>query len=132
MNNSKTVGLFLAEDGSLADVSLNTEKDGSNLDEMYRLLGTRTVDVLRLPHNIDLWVDDEALVKGNPSINVPLALTFALMVGADDMPVLCGAGLFLTFNDEGESISLTEEQKQVVREHHALTYSPAFRFHTGG
>lgn len=132
MNKTQTVGLFLAQDGSLTEVTLNTQANGSNLNEMYHFLETRAVDVIRLPHNIDLWVDDEALLHDDPRINVPLALTMALMVSAEDMPVLCGSGLFLTFNDEGESVSLTEQQKQIIREHHALTYSPAFRFHTGG
>lgn len=110
-------GLLLKEgDTQLWDVELRRE-NGYLLNSMYNLLGCRSVDVIRLTDNIDLWVDDEGMLVSDPQVNTVLMnITYAFGHGYQP---LYGAGLFLSVDSKsGETVSLTAEQVAVVRNAH--------------
>lgn len=83
------------------------------LEKMYELLGCSTVDVVSLDHNIDMWVDDEGLLKSG---NMVMDYTIS-----NDAPIkLSGNVLLLASNDEGETIGLSDEQLSWIQKN--LTY----------
>ena len=109
-------GLLLKDDDvELWDVELRRE-NGYLLNSMYDLLGCRSVDVIRLTDSIDLWVDDEGMLVSEPKVNTVLMnITYAFGHGYQP---LFGSGLFLSTNEDGETVSLTPEQVVVVRNAH--------------
>lgn len=67
------------------------------------------VDVVRLPLGIDLWCDDEALIKNNPTPN------FIVSRGAlYDLQFIFGNVAFASTDNEGNTIPLNHDQKTYI------------------
>lgn len=75
------------------------------LDDMYKIIGCETVDVVRLENNIDIWVDDEGLLKKN-------VITEIEINGREYQ--LAGRLLFMSSNKEGETVPLTNKQVEYL------------------
>lgn len=119
-NKKRTTGLLVKEDGTMEEVVLETETDGSNLQEMKRLLNVRVVDCVGLPHDIDCWVDDESLLVAEPRVNNVLSVMLTLM-GTGGEYLICGAGLFLSVDPRtGSSVSLNAHQRMEVETAHRM------------
>jgi len=109
-------GLLLTDEGELKEVAVKGDARGSHIDSMYQHLACRAVDCIGLPYSgIDLWVDDE-FIYAESLPNLELSLT-AITLGWSGRHIIKGNGLFLAINARtGESISLSDEQKQQVRD----------------
>ena len=75
------------------------------LDEMYKHIQCDMVDVAGLTEDIDIWVDDNGLFKPGNTV-----LEYKLKGNPEEPLHLAGNALFLSSDDEGNSIGLTMEQ----------------------
>lgn len=69
------------------------------LDELYRLVNCRTVEVVDLGGGQDLWLDEEGLLTDDPG-------PFFAFIGREAHP-FCGRGLILSNDGQGNSTSTT-------------------------
>lgn len=95
---------------NISPVDLNCEK-GNTLEIMQMFIGSveepATINYIPVEidgHNIDVWHDDEFLLKGR-------ALPSML---ANDNTLLCGNLVFAKANEEGETIGLDKEEIRAV------------------
>lgn len=82
-------------------------EEGFGLKEMYELVESDTLDIVRLPKGIDVWVDDNGLLKSG---NVVLNYSLKQPDGTVNEVQLAGNSLFLSSNEKGETIGLTSKQ----------------------
>lgn len=91
--------------------------DDFGIKEMHEYIECDIVDAARLTDEIDIWVDDEGLLKpGN------IILEYQLKDSKEEPLLLAGNALFLSYNEEGESLGLTMEQLDWIG--HNLTIRP--------
>lgn len=77
------------------------------LHDFYRELRCRTVDVVRLSPDLDMWVDDEGAIMMDPEVN-HASTAIAHLHGHDGQPYF-GPALFTGGADEaGDSVGLSE------------------------
>lgn len=87
---------------------------GTHLTSLYELLSVRLVDVIRLPEDIDLWVDDEGLINGSEPN--PLLTNMLIAFGYDmDTHQIRGNGAFFAVDSEGSMTSLSDRQREVLQ-----------------
>ena len=80
------------------------------LEDMYNHVGCDHLDIVRLPERIDIWVDDEGLLKsGN------IVMQYQLKDIGEPLH-LAGNALFLSYDDEGNTIGLTNDQIMWIAE----------------
>ena len=85
--------------------------DSTFLDECYKAIGCDCVTVARLPLGIDAWVDDMGLLKSNN----PCVYLFDIFTGEMAYPTpLAGNIVFSSSNEEGETVSLNNEQLMFI------------------
>jgi hypothetical protein len=72
------------------------------LENMQKIVGG-SLDSVWLPENIIMWVDDEGLLKESP-------LNLITYVDGKEVHYIAGDVFFAGIDNEGETISLTEEQ----------------------
>lgn len=107
MQKTKTItGVLLSVNphNAKAEAKIVTYRDC--LEEMYQLIGCECFDCTTLKLGdqlIDAYVDDEGLVK-----EPPIALTY---IGGRE---LAGNILLIGHDDEGNSVSLTKEQIDII------------------
>ena len=65
------------------------------------------IDIVRLPNNIDLVINDEALLIDNPQPN------FRLFLNGYQHDIY-GPVAFTSYNDDGDSIGLSDEQISIL------------------
>ena len=75
------------------------------LEEMYEHIQCDMVDVVEIAEGIDIWVDDNGLFKPGNTV-----LEYKLKENPEEPLQLAGNALFLSSDDEGNSIGLTMEQ----------------------
>lgn len=75
-------------------------------------IGCEVFTVVGLQDGIDVYVDDEGLINGS-SLNLALTIV-AHRLGSP--AVLFGNGLVVSVDDNGETVSLTEQQRALVLE----------------
>jgi hypothetical protein len=100
--------LVISVNGEVAEIDLSQPQD--TLAAMYTQLECRSVDVVRLTGQIDMWIDDEGLYtqKINPAATL-LAQRYGFVWQPYHGPVLlCGV------DDEGASVNLTRDQVLAV------------------
>lgn len=99
-------------------VKVEVKSDESlGLPFLYNTIGCELVDVVEIGHGIDMWVDDEGLLKEEPMPN-SIATMFRTMswmcrkevVIPAKMPPICGVAVFTGHDDEGHTVGLTDEQ----------------------
>ena len=91
------------------DISAKTQlvslPEDFGLEYMYKYIQCDMVDVVEIAEGIDVWVDDNGLFKpGN------IVLEYKIKDNPDVVFHLAGNALFLSSDDEGNSIGLTMEQ----------------------
>jgi hypothetical protein len=87
------------------------ELEYNNYKDFYPLLNCDTFDVQSRKFNgewLDIYCDDEGLFKAN---NKPSILTFS---NGELVEQIVGNAFIVAHNDEGDTISLTDEQVQKV------------------
>lgn len=105
--------LFTA--GQTREITLHSQ---DRVQAIAEAIGCEVFTVVGLDEGIDLYVDDEGLINGSP---LNLALT-VLTHKLGHNEVLFGNGLLFSMDNDGETVSLTERQRQVVLD--ALSGTP--------
>ena len=107
------------------DISIKTQlvslPEDFGLNEMYMHIQCDMVDVAGLTEDIDIWVDDNGLFKPGNTV-----LEYKLKGNPEEPLHLAGNALFLSSDDEGNSIGLTMEQlnwigKELMIRHYGMT-----------
>jgi hypothetical protein len=78
---------------------------------LYEQIGCSTVDVLGLPHDQDMWVDDEGLINDSP-VNV-LATLWARYFGGLDV-VIYGNVVLAKHDGQGATVDLDEREEMAT------------------
>jgi len=100
-------GVRIDGDGSFVAVKIDDTTPGQASAGMREHIGCALFDVIRLPENIDVWVDDEGLYRSP----VNDELTSIVRLHQPDWDAVAGRGLFLGVNpDTGDTVSLTLDQ----------------------
>lgn len=102
--------LAVYPDGALADVTL---MGGRVLEDLYGLIGCRSVDVVRLGESLDMWVDDEGMLVGAASRP---ATRLAREYGFVWQPYYGVAVLTGGADRDGNTLSLAAAQAAAVRD----------------
>ena len=97
--------LFNALEGTFKEVEVK------GLEDYYKHLNCRTIEVVGLTHEIDIYIDEEGRLKDN-HIGGHLKSLYARK--GNDL-VLYGDLLFLSHNDMGETRSLTEKHIEFIK-----------------
>lgn len=91
------------------DISAKTQlvslPEDFGLEYMYKYIQCDMVDVVEIAEGIDIWVDDNGLFKPGNTV-----LEYKIKDNPDVVLHLAGNALFLSSDDEGNSIGLTMEQ----------------------
>jgi hypothetical protein len=77
----------------------------------YKQIGCDTVDLVRLSHGIDMWVDDEGLYTQMPN------RTATVLAREMDYPaqVLCGNVVLTRTNRMGDTVDLEPEDIDAIK-----------------
>ncbi|MEJ7218419.1 DUF3846 domain-containing protein [Staphylococcus gallinarum] len=100
------------DEDTLQLVEVEEHESETTLEFLYRELDCTLVNKVSCTNEIDIWVDDESLNTGN--YNMIHTITNNKHPNSDTF-ILVGKLLFGTFNDEGDTIPLNEEQTRYVR-----------------
>ena len=106
--------LFEYDLGETKAVIVKLEKEDT-LNQMYKLIDCSSVDCVSLPKNIDIWTDDEGLLKSDSAV-------IHYLVREDDESDgfelhLAGKSLILSADEDGNTIGLSNEQIHWVQKH---------------
>lgn len=106
--------LFEYDLGETKAVIVKLEKEDT-LNQMYKLIDCSSVDCVSLPKNIDIWTDDEGLLKSDSAV-------IRYLVREDDESDgfelhLAGKSLILSADEDGNTIGLSNEQIHWVQKH---------------
>lgn len=101
------MGIRATPDGTVEGVVVNVSE--SSLAGMREQIGCRVVDVVRLDHGIDGWIDDDGYYTQERNL---LATVIATMLGRDERcGLLHGPVLFLSVDEaDGVTRSLSPDQ----------------------
>ena len=81
-------------------------KEDIAFHDLYNFIDCGTVELISLTNNIDLWVDEEGLLKKN-------YITELKIKGFDPIRI-AGIGILLSFNEEGDPKGLSLEQLEYI------------------
>ncbi|QYG30069.1 hypothetical protein K0O13_08135 [Mammaliicoccus sciuri] len=101
----------------LNDVSKN--KKQANLEFLRKQLDCKLVDVQTIGL-IDVWVDDEGLLTNNYEHIHTLKYKDEIGRVVEELTI-AGSFVFADYNQEGETIPLTNEMKKFIRENIEIT-----------
>lgn len=93
------------------EIELQNTDDKPMFEQVNELIGSRYMDALVLNADLEIYCDDEGLLKPYPK--------FAIMWYNEKGKLIQGIGgkvIFVNHNDEGETISLTDEQIKLIKE----------------
>jgi len=65
------IGLRLNVDGTMEDVRITVDPDGTHVSSLNAAIGSDLFDVVGLPNGIDVFVDDEGLYRAEHSRSCP-------------------------------------------------------------
>lgn len=99
-------GIRIDEDGTLTVVTIDNTSITGIAAGIRLQVGCEVFDLLRFPDRIDMWLDDEGLYRANVN---PVASAIGHLHETAD--VICGPVLFLSSNGDGDTLSLTDEQR---------------------
>ena len=113
--DEKLEGILFEHDlGETKAIMVKLEKKNT-LEQMYKLIDCSSVDCVSLPKNIDIWTDDEGLLKSDSSV------IRYLVKESDDSDGfelhLAGKSLILSTDEEGNTIGLSKDQINWVQKH---------------
>jgi hypothetical protein len=100
------------------------QKTENLLECLYKIIDCRFVDVVRLGHGIDMFVDDEGLFNHNRYDLNHLATYLRTKSNLESKnslfpagyPPVMGVAVLLSSDEEGNTIDLTPEQVAYVKE----------------
>lgn len=95
------------------NITVSTKKN-IEFNDLYSLIGCSTVELIHLPLNIDLWVDEEGLLKDN-------FITKVSVQGYNTFKI-AGIGILLSYGDDGYSTGLSETQVNFVKQNISVLY----------
>ena len=114
------------------DGKVESVKYNGSLDEIYKAIRAPLFDIVHIGKGLDLFLDDEGLYRSenfrnrHPWWNLKathLRTKEWLRMGeeidwslASDMPPLCGWACVLAHDGEGNTIDLTAEQEQYIKD----------------
>lgn len=102
----KLMGIRIGVRGDVEEVIVDTAT--SSLAGMREQIGCRVVDVVRLDHGVDGWIDDDGYYTQDRNM---LGSVVASMLGRDvTASLLHGPVLFLSVDGAGASRSLSPDQ----------------------
>ncbi|MFJ8896787.1 DUF3846 domain-containing protein [Leifsonia sp. NPDC102414] len=104
-------GVRIDLDGTIVAVKIDDTTSAQRVAGMKEHIGCALFDVIRLPENIDVWVDDEGLYRSehNPE------LTGMVRLHQPDWDAVFGRGLVLGVNPStGDTVSLSLDQMASV------------------
>lgn len=101
--------LFNPEEGQLADVVLQPDDRGHLLSSIYLYLDCDMIEAARLTENLEVYVDENGLLVDNPIYGALYVANNGRVVGG-----LAGNLLFVNHNELGETVDLTEEQREEI------------------
>ena len=106
--NEKLEGILFEYDlGETKAIMAKLEKE-STLEQMYKLIDCSSVDCVSLPKNIDIWTDDEGLLKSDSAV---IHYVIRENDESDGFELhLAGKSLFLSTDEDGNTIGLSNEQ----------------------
>lgn len=105
-----TIALRIDADGQAAFVEL----DGNNLlRDMYRQIGCRTVDVVELEPGLDMWLDEESLLKDDPALNQSATRMVLDFHGSLTQPYF-GVALIMGSNRMGDSTDFPSRHRERI------------------
>lgn len=104
------MGIRATADGAVEGVVVNARE--STLQGTREQIGCRLVDVVRLDGRIDAWIDDEGMYTGERN-DVATVAAVALGRSRAASP-LYGTVLFLTYDEAGDTRSLSPDQYAAV------------------
>jgi len=103
-------GVRIDGDGSFVAAWVDDTTDSLRQRGMRELIGCARYDVISLPENIDVWVDDEGMYRSE--VNDELT---AIVARHQPITPIYGRGLILGVNpDTGDTLSLTLDQMATV------------------
>jgi hypothetical protein len=106
----KMMGIRATVDGAVEGVVVNAAQ--STLQGTREQIGCRLVDVVRLDGQIDAWIDDEGMYTAERN---DLATVAAVALGRSrSASPLFGTVLFLTYDEAGDTRSLSPDQYTAV------------------
>lgn len=82
------------------------EFDG--LEDMQKIVGGH-IECVQLPHDIDLWLNEEGKLEGLPA-------NIALFHNGEVVDIIVGDVFFASHDDEGDSTSLNDIQKKWIEQ----------------
>ncbi len=114
MTAKDAVGYKLVPDSLQLEQVTIEASEGNHLAALYRELDARSVDIIRLPEGIDLWVDDEGLLTADPQINVFMEYLIGALTNLRLTQRLVGNGIFLSNDGNGKTVSLSAKQRAII------------------
>jgi hypothetical protein len=109
MTNTVKV-VTITPDGEVRDAELDAD---NVLAGLYEQIGCDMVDLVRLTPTLDMWLDDEGLVTGQP-VNI-VATWLARAFGWRHQPYF-GTVVLAEHDDAGDTVSIRAELRATVRE----------------
>lgn len=114
---STVTGVAIAADGTVTDVTLNRESDGSVSADLRTAIGCRWFDCVELvadgTASIDAWINDEGRYDDPPN---RLATLVAATLAESPCTMLHGTVLFTSNDrDSGETTSLASESVDDIK-----------------
>ncbi|KQO64215.1 hypothetical protein ASF23_16765 [Curtobacterium sp. Leaf261] len=106
------MGLRLNVDGTMEDVRITVDPDGTHVSSLNAAIGSDLFDVVGLPNGIDVFVDDEGLYRAEH--NLVLSETVRRLGNYPTGYRLHGAGVFVSVDDDGDTVPLTPAQRAEV------------------
>lgn len=99
--------LVLRVGSSLEEVEVEKDKTLEFLQEVV----DGYVDVLHIGHGIDIWLNDEGLLRED----LPLNFVVGSIKSGKVAHQICGNVVFASHDREGNTISLTQKQMEKIR-----------------
>lgn len=113
---SKSKGYLVEVSASAVAVSVNAGvadfDEENSLQSKYEKIGCDTVDVVRLPMRVDVWVDDEGLLK---EMNPVMEYSIKVEGKSPEKLLLAGNAFFLSYDEQGNTIGLSSEQLEWIQ-----------------
>ena len=106
--SKKVEGILFEYDlGETKAIMVRLEQENT-LEQMYKVISCSSVDCVSLPKGIDIWTDDEGLLKSDSAV-----INYVIRENdeSDGFELhLAGKSLFLSTDEDGNTIGLSNEQ----------------------
>lgn len=102
--NKEIEGILFEYDLGETKVTMVKLDQENTLEQMYKVIGCSIVDCVSLPKNIDIWTDDEGMLKSDSAV---IHYVIRESNESDGFELhLAGKSLFLSTDKDGNTIGL--------------------------